>query len=35
MLRDALNGKEIQKRGDVCMRIADSLCCAGETNTTL
>ena len=30
-----LNGKEIQKRGDICIRIADSLCCTAETNTTL
>ena len=30
-----LNGKEIQKRGDMCMRIADPLCCTVEANTTL
>ena len=30
-----LNGKEIQKRGDICIRITDSLCCVAETNTTL
>ena len=30
-----LNGKEIQKRGDVCICMADSFCCAVETNTTL
>ena len=30
-----LNGKEIQKRGDICICIADSLCCTVETNTTL
>ena len=30
-----LNGKEIQKRGDICIRIADSLCCTAETNTIL
>ena len=30
-----LNGKEIQKRGDVCIQIADSLCCTAENNTTL
>ena len=29
-----LNGKEIQKRGDICIGIADSLCCTAETNTT-
>jgi len=28
-----LNGKEIQKRGDIC--ISGSLCCTAETNTTL
>ena len=28
------NGKEIQKRGDVCVCIADSLCCTAETNRT-
>ena len=27
-----LNGKEIQKGGDVCIYGADSLCCAAETN---
>ena len=25
-------GKEIQKRGDICIHIADSLCCTVETN---
>ena len=30
-----LNGKEIRKRGGICTRIADSLCCAVETNTRL
>ena len=30
-----LNGKEIQKRVDICIRIADSLCCTVKTNTTL
>ena len=29
-----LNGKEIQKRGDICMHIADSLCCTVEINIT-
>ena len=29
------NGKEIQKRGNVCIRMADSLCCSAETNTML
>ena len=35
MLCGDLNGKEIQKRGDICIHIADSLCCTAETNTTL
>ena len=30
-----LNGKEIQKGGDICTGITDSLCCTAETNTTL
>ena len=30
-----LNGKEIQKRGHICIHIADSFCCTAETNTTL
>ena len=30
-----LNGKEIQKRGDICTRTTDSLHCTAETNTTL
>ena len=30
-----LNGKEIQGRVDLCIRVADSLCCTTETNTTL
>ena len=30
-----LNGKEIQKRGDMCIHIADSLRRTAETNTTL
>ena len=30
-----LNGKEIQKRGDICIHIADSLHCTAETDTTL
>ena len=30
-----LNGKEIQKRGDVCIQIADSLSCTAENITTL
>ena len=30
-----MGGKEVQEGGDVCMHMADSLCCAAETNTTL
>ena len=30
-----LNGKEIQKRGNICLCIADSLCYTVETNITL
>ena len=30
-----LNGKEIQKSGDLCLHAAGSLCCTTETNTTL
>ena len=30
-----LNGNEIQKRGGMCINVADSLCCTAETNTTL
>ena len=30
-----LNEKEIQKRGDIHIYIANSLCRTGETNTTL
>ena len=35
MLGDDLNGKEIQKSGDVCVCIADTLCYTLETNTTV
>ena len=35
MLGGAPNGKDIQKREDICMCVADSLCCIAETNTTL
>ena len=28
-----LNGKEIQKGGDTCICMADSLCCIVEINT--
>ena len=27
--------KEIQNRGDMCIHVADSLCCTIETNTAL
>ena len=30
-----LNGKEIQKRGDICTHITDSLYCTAETKKTL
>ena len=30
-----LNKKEIQKRGDICIPIANSLCCTAEINRTL
>ena len=30
-----LNGKEIHGRGDICLCVADSLCSAAATNTTL
>ena len=35
MLRDDLNGKDIQARGGICIRTADPLCRAAEINTTL
>ena len=35
VLRDDLNGKGIQTKGDMCIRTADSLCSAAEINTTL
>ena len=35
VLSGDLNGKEIWKRGDICMHIADSLCCRIETNNIL
>jgi len=27
-----LNGKEIQKHGDICIHVTDSICCPAETN---
>ena len=35
MLCGDLDGKEIQKRGEIYIYIADSLCCMAETNMTL
>ena len=42
MFCDGLDGcdgvvgrREVQKEGDICIRIADSLPCTAETNTTL
>ena len=35
MLCGDLNGKEIWKRGDLCIHTADSLCCTVESNITL
>ena len=32
---DGLNGKEIQRRRDICIGVAGSLCCTAETNPTL
>ena len=29
------DGQEVQEEGDICIHIADSLCCTAETNTTL
>ena len=30
-----INGEKIQKRGNICIRITGSLCCAVDTNTIL
>ena len=30
-----LAGKEIQKRGDMCVHMADSFCCTPETDTAV
>ena len=30
-----LNGKEVQKGGDICICMADSFCCTVEANTIL
>ena len=30
-----LNGREVQKGGDICMCTADTFCCAVEADTTL
>ena len=29
------DGKEVQEGGDICIHVADSLCCTAETNTAL
>ena len=29
------DGREAQEGGDICIHIADLLCCIAETNTTL
>ena len=28
-------GRKLKKTGDICTRVANSLCCAAETNTML
>ena len=35
MLCGDLNGKQIQKRGDICMCTAESCCWTAETNAAL
>ena len=30
-----VSGWEAQQREDICIHMADSCCCAAETNTTL
>ena len=30
-----LCGRETQEGGEICIHIADSVCCTAETNTTL
>ena len=35
VLCGGLNGKEIRKRANICICVADSLCCTAETNTTV
>lgn len=35
MLCGDVNGKEIQKGGDICTRAAESLCYTAEIDTTL
>ena len=34
MLYGDLNGNEIQKGGNICICVADSLCCTVKTNIT-
>ena len=33
--RQGGSGEGVQEAGDVCVHIADSLCCTAETKTTL
>ena len=35
MLSGDLNGKELQKRPDICIRITDSPRCTAETNSVV
>jgi len=30
-----VGGREAQEGGDICIHMADSLCCTAETNRTL
>ena len=32
---DAGSGREVQEGGDICIHVADSLCCTAETSVTL
>ena len=34
-LLNGLNGEEVRNGGDVCVHMADSLCCTTEINATL
>ena len=35
LIHTDLNGKEVQKGGDICVCMADSFCCTVGANTTL